>query len=193
MLIINSICNNLYKFVSMSDIEKEIFEVEEFNEELEQPKPKNKRKLTDEQKQRNLENLKRGREKALINRRKKAELKKLEKEEKEKDIDSKLEMLKRKRANKSVELLKSPVKEYENKHEKSNPNPSSSGPNVDNKLLEQLNEFELELQTLKSNTNNQKPVNNVLEKPKQVEKHKPLQKPKEIESPKVEIKKNNIF
>ena len=37
MLIINSICNNLYKFVSMSDIEKEIFEVEEFNEELEQP------------------------------------------------------------------------------------------------------------------------------------------------------------
>jgi hypothetical protein len=102
----------------MSDIEKEIFEVEEFNEELEQPKPKNKRKLTDEQKQRNLENLKRGREKALINRRKKAELKKLEKEEKEKDIDSKLEMLKRKRANKSVEPLKSPVKEYENKHEK---------------------------------------------------------------------------
>ena len=141
MLIINSICNNLYKFVSMSDIEKEIFEVEEFNEELEQPKPKNKRKLTDEQKQRNLENLKRGREKALINRRKKAELKKLEKEEKEKDIDSKLEMIKRKRANKSVEPLKSPVKEYKNEHEKSNPNTSSSGPNVDNKLLEQLNEL----------------------------------------------------
>ena len=46
---------------------------------------------------------------------------------------------------------------------------------------------------LKSNTNNQKPVNNVLEKPKHVEKPKPLQKPKEIESPKVEIKKNNIF
>ena len=90
----------------MSDIEKEIFEVEEFNKELEQPKPQNKRKLTDEQKQRNLENLKRGREKALINRRKKAELKKLEKEEKEKDIDSKLEMLKRNRANKSVEPLK---------------------------------------------------------------------------------------
>ena len=175
----------------MSDIEKEIFEVEEFNEELEQPKPKNKRKLTDEQKQRNLENLKRGREKALINRRKKAELKKLEKEEKEKDTDSKLEMLKRKRANKSVEPLKSPGNEYENKHEKSNPNPST--PNVDNKLLEQLNELKLELQTLKSNTNNQKPVNNVLEKPKQVEKHKPLQKPKEIESPKVEIKEKPHF
>ena len=28
MLIINSICNNLYKFVSMTDIENEIFEVE---------------------------------------------------------------------------------------------------------------------------------------------------------------------
>ena len=142
----------------MTDIENEIFEVEEFNEELEQPKPQNKRKLTDEQKQRNLENLKRGREKALINRRKKAELKKLEKEEKEKDIDSKLEILKRKRANKSVEPLKSPIKEYENKHEKSNPNPSSPSPspNVDNKLLEQLNELKLELQTLKSNTNIQK-------------------------------------
>ena len=73
------------------------------------------------------------------------------------------------------------------------PNPSSSGPNVDNKLLEQLNELKLELQTLKSNTNNQKPVNNVLEKPKQVEKPKPLQKPKEIESPKVEIKKKPYF
>ena len=72
--------------------ENEIFEVEEFDEQLETPKPKNKRKLTDEQKQRNLENLKRGREKALINKRKKAELKKLEKEEKENDIDSKLEM-----------------------------------------------------------------------------------------------------
>ena len=86
MLIINSICNNLYKFVSMT--ENEIFEVEEFDEELETPKPKNKRKLTDEQKARNFENLKKGREKALINRRKKAELKKLEKEEKENDIDS---------------------------------------------------------------------------------------------------------
>ena len=51
--------------------ENEIFEVEEFDEEFETPKPKNKRKLTDEQKQRNLENLKRGRDKALINRRKK--------------------------------------------------------------------------------------------------------------------------
>ena len=104
MLIINSICNNLYKFVSMS--ENETFEVEEFDEELETPKPKNKRKLTDEQKARNFENLKKGREKALINRRKKAELKKLEKEEKENDIDSKLEMLKQKRAKKSSEPIK---------------------------------------------------------------------------------------
>ena len=136
--------------------ENEISEVEEFDEELETPKPKNKRKLTDEQKERNLENLKRGREKALINRRKKAELKKSEKEEKENDIDSKLEMLKQKRNNKSS------VKE--------SPNPSSPSPNVDNKLLEQLNELKLELQTLKSNTNIQKPkpVDNVLEKPKQI-------------------------
>ena len=50
-------------------------------------------------------------------------------------------MLKRKRANKSVEPLKSPIKEYKNEHEKSNPTTSSSGPNVDNKLLEQLNEL----------------------------------------------------
>ena len=64
-----------------------------------------------------------------------------------------------------------------------------------NKLLEQLNELKLELQTLKSNTNiqKQKPVDNVLEKPKQIDVGAPLEKPKSIEKTKVEIKKKPHF
>jgi len=69
--------------------EEEVYEVEEVEEEekideiVEPPKrDKRKRQLTDAQKEKLRENLKRGRETALANRRRKAKLRAIEKEEK---------------------------------------------------------------------------------------------------------------
>lgn len=70
--------------------------------------PKKKRVLTEEQKNRNVENLRRGREKALINRRKKAEIKKLEKAEIEKELDKRLNDLK------CIKPVKQEIKPIEN-------------------------------------------------------------------------------
>ena len=68
---------------------------DDLTEEKPTPKtPKKKRVLSDEQKKKNIENLRRGREKALANRKIKAEIKKLEKQKVEKDLDSRLQQLK---------------------------------------------------------------------------------------------------
>lgn len=105
--------------VIMSD--NEYFEVED-EEEIERPKPaKNKRKISEEQKKINIENLRRGRQKALENRQKKAELKKLEKEQEQNSIDIKLQQLKK---------AKEPEK-------------------VDNTLLDEIKALKLELLNMK--------------------------------------------
>ena len=101
-------------------------------EDIEDTKPTKKgRKLSEEQKRINIDNLRRGREKALENRKKKAELKKLQKLETAIDLDNKLKTLKQKVV-KTEEITK-----VEKKPE-------------DNDVLLQLNELKKELQHLRS-------------------------------------------
>jgi uncharacterized protein with von Willebrand factor type A (vWA) domain len=127
-------------------------------EDIEDTKPTKKgRKLTEEQKKINIDNLKRGREKALENRKKKAELKKLQKLETEIDLNNKLKTLKQK-------VAKTDEKQQVEKKPE------------DNDVLLQLNELKKELQHLKS-LKVEQPI-------KPIEPVKPVEEPiKQIEQP----------
>ena len=112
--------------------------------------PKKKRVLSEEQKKRNVENLRRGREKALINRRKKAEIKKLEKEQIEKELDKRLNELK------GVKPVKQEIKPVENIQPDI---PIRKVETVkDNDVFEELKRLREEINTLKIKPESSKPI-----------------------------------
>lgn len=125
----------------MSDTEQDYFEsIEPENEQepASKPKPaKKKRVLTEEQRQRNIENLRRGRAKALENRKKKAELKVLEKKNMEKNMEKRLKALK-------TEYTPVPKDESENDNNK--------------RLVDELKTLRDELKALKIKPEPTKPI-----------------------------------
>lgn len=162
----------------MSDTENDYFESIEDEPEVEStPKAKakparKKRVLTEEQRQRNIENLRKGREKALANRKKKAELKKLEKQEVEKNLDARLKALK---------------KEYTPVPKAEAP-PSNNDDDNDKVLLEELKALRNELNELKLKPKPSEPIN--IPKPKD-DKPEPEHE-HEVTRPKTPVKQPEI-
>lgn len=165
----------------MSDTEQDYFEsIEDENAPEPTPKAKpakKKRVLTEEQRQRNIENLRKGREKALANRKKKAELKKLEKQEVEKNLDARLKALK---------------KEYTPVPKAEAPPPNNDDKN-DNVLLEELKALRNELNQLKLKPKASEPID--IPKPKakpEPELPRPITPVKQPEIPKPEPPKPQL-
>ena len=113
-------------------------------------KPRKKRQMTPEQKLKAIENLKKGRETAAANRKRKAELKRIERMEQRKAEDEKIEAYKKKKETlKKIEKEPEPEPAPEPEPEKPKPKPKPKGRSSDDyeseiaKLKAQLNEGHL--------------------------------------------------
>lgn len=117
-------------FENPSDDELPTAEVEVKDEPSKLPakKPRKKRVMTEAQRAKAIENLKRGRAKALENRQRKKKLKEIEKEEKRKEEDRKIEEFNQKSKTKSKPKPKTKPKEPEPVEDLAGNNPPSPEP-----------------------------------------------------------------